>query len=56
MLLNCYQRSTFVAPQAALYQPANLQPRLKSSFETAPSLAAGQASPSNWPSKAGAPW
>ena len=33
MLLNCYQRSSFAAPQAAIYQPTNLQPRLTSGFK-----------------------
>ena len=33
MLLNCYQRSTFVAPQAALCQPANLQSQFKDCFK-----------------------
>ena len=33
MLLNCYQRSTFAAPQAAIYWSANLQPQIKSTFK-----------------------
>ena len=33
MLLNRYQRSTFVAPQAAIRQPTNLQPQIKSDFK-----------------------
>ena len=32
MLLNCYQWSTFAAPQAAICQPANLKPQIKSNF------------------------
>jgi len=33
MLLNCYQRSTFAAPQAAICQPANLPRKIKSIFK-----------------------
>ena len=33
MLLNCSQQPTFVDPQAAICQPTNLQPRLKSGFK-----------------------
>ena len=33
MLLNCYQRSSFAAPQAAICQPANLPRQIKSIFE-----------------------
>ena len=33
MLLNCYQRSTFVDPQAAICWSANPQLQIKSSFE-----------------------
>ena len=33
MLLGCSQQSTFVGPQAAIRQPTNLQPQIKSSFK-----------------------
>lgn len=33
MLLNCYQRSTFVDPQATTCWPANLQPQVKNCFK-----------------------
>ena len=33
MLLNCYQRSTFAAPQAAICWSPSLQPQLKSTFK-----------------------
>ena len=33
MLLNCYQRSTFAAPQAAICWSPSLQPQIKSSFK-----------------------
>ena len=33
MLLDCYQRSTFAARQAAICWSANLQPQIKSSFK-----------------------
>ena len=56
MLLNCYQRSTFVAPQTALYQPANLQSQSRTASRWDRSLAAARASPSNRPSKALTPW
>ena len=55
MLLNYYQRSSFAAPQAAICQPTNLQPRLKSGFEVSPSLAATRASPFSRPSTARPP-
>lgn len=56
MLLNCYQRSSFAAAQAAICQPTNLQPRLTSGFEAAPSLAATRASPSSQASTTPTPW
>ena len=45
MLLNRYQRSTFVAPQTALCQPVNLQPRIKSTFKMGRALRAARTSP-----------
>lgn len=33
MLLNCYQRSSFAAPQAAICQPTNLQSQFKDCFK-----------------------
>jgi conserved hypothetical protein len=33
MFLNCYQRSTFAAPQAAICWSPSLQPQSKSSFK-----------------------
>ena len=56
MRLNCYQRSSFAAPQAAICQPTNLQPRLTSGFEAAPSLAEARASPSSQASTTPTPW
>lgn len=56
MLQNCYQRSTFTAPQAAICQPTNLQPQFKSDFKSAtPSLAATRASPFSRPSAVSLP-
>ena len=52
MLLNCYQRSTFVAPQAVICWSADLQLQVKSSFEMGPLTGRGSGSPSNWPSTA----
>ena len=45
MLLNRYQRSTFVAPQAAICWSANLQPQIMSSFKMGRPLRAVQTSP-----------
>ena len=47
LFLDCSRQPTFVDPQAAICQPTNLQPQLKSGFEAAPSLAGPRASPSN---------
>ena len=33
MLLNCYQRSTFAAPQPETCSSSSLQPQIKSSFK-----------------------
>ena len=41
MLLNRYQRSTFVAPQAAICWSANLQPQIMSSFKMGPFIGRG---------------
>jgi len=43
LFLDCSRQPTFVDPQAAICQPTNLQPQLKSGFEAAPSLAATRA-------------
>ena len=56
LFLDRSREPTFAAPQATICQPTNLQPRLKSGFEAAPSLAATRASPSSQASTTPTPW
>ena len=45
MLLGCSQQSTFVGPQAAIRQPTNLQPRIKSTFKMDSLIGRGSGEP-----------